>query len=246
MKNEISFSTLWKVFTKSWKIIVILVIAAMLVMGLVTNYVMDKKYSSSVTFYVINMATDSEYVTTSLMQVIEHLSNTYIEIIKSDRMLEPLCDILINEYSIEYTPDQIRSMMKASVPADTSTFSLKITNTDKNHAYVIAQLIANEAPVVIKSVISEKPTTEESENVEDTQSVVEMEKMRVLNNPKLDTSPDSPNLTANLILAALATAFAVYLICFIRYLTNTVVTSEEDVADIISKYPRLGSIPRWE
>ena len=170
MKNEISFAALWKVFAKSWKIILILVITAMLVMGLVTNYVMDKKYSSSVTFYVINVAHDTEYVTTSLMQVIEHLANDYIQIIGSDIMLEPLCDILVNEYSIEYTPDQIRSMIKTSVKSDSSTFTVKITNTDKNHAYVITQLIANEAPAVVKAFTSTNPTTdndeaEENENV---------------------------------------------------------------------------------
>jgi hypothetical protein len=45
------------------------------------------------------MATDSEYVTTSLMQVIEHLSNDYIQIIKSEVMLNPLCEHLKSEHN---------------------------------------------------------------------------------------------------------------------------------------------------
>ena len=238
---------LWRVFVNSLAKIIIFVIIAMLLMGLCTNFLMEERFSSAITFYVINVAPDSDYVTTSLMQVVEHLSNDYIQILGSEVMLSPLCQMLEEEYSIYYTPDQIKSMMKSSVTSDASTFTLRITNTDKNHAYIIAQIIANEAPKIIRTFTSVTPNIEgEDGSGYEVEPVMELEKVRVLNNPDIDTSPDSPNLSMNLILTGLATAFVVYLICFIRYFFNTVISTEEDIAELVTKYPVLGNIPRWE
>ena len=237
---------LWKVFVNSLAKIIIFALIAMLLMGLVTNYVLEEEFSSSVMFYVINISPENDYVTTSLMQVIEHLSNDYIQIIESEVMLSPLCEILINDYGIQYTPKEIRSMISSSVTTDASTFTLKITNTDKNHAYVIAQLIANEAPEIIRTFTSVTTVVVGDDNEEAIEPVMDLEKVRVLNNPTLDTEPDSPHLYVNLFLAGLGTAAVVYLICFIRFFFNTVISTEEDIADITDKYPLLGNIPRWE
>ena len=81
MKNEISLYSLWRVFVSSWKKILVFVIIAMLLMGLYTTFMVDEKFSSTATFYVINASPGSDYVTTSLMQVVEHLANDYIQII---------------------------------------------------------------------------------------------------------------------------------------------------------------------
>lgn len=244
MKNEINLSMLWKVFKKACLTMVVFVIVAMLVAGLVTNYLMVKKYSSSVTFYVINVSPDSDYVTTSLMQVIDHLSNDYIQIIKSEVLMVPLCEFLLNEYGIEYTPNEIRKMIDTSITSDSSTFSLKVTNPDVNHAYIIAQYIAYEAPGIIKEYTSFNDNIEYDEEGE--VQFQEIEKMRVLNNPKPATKHDSPSLMKNLLIAAVVTAALVYAIFLLRFMFNTVITTEEDIKDITKKYPVIGTIPRWE
>jgi capsular polysaccharide biosynthesis protein len=234
---------LWTVFKKAWISILVLVMVAMLVAGLVTNYLVVKKYSSSVTFYVINVSPDSEYITTSLTQVIGHLSNDYIQIIQSEVLMSPLCEFLMTEYNIEYTPNQIRKMISTSVNTDSSTFSLKVTNSDVNHAYIIAQYIAYEAPKIVKDYTSISSFIDSSEK-EDTSEHIE--KMRVLNNPKPDDKPDSPSLFKNLVISATLTAILVYAIFFLRSMFNTVITTEEDIKDITKKYPVIGTIPRWE
>lgn len=265
MKSEINVSMFWRVFARSWKKIVALVIVAMLLMGLYTNFLMNKKYSSSVTFYVINVSADYDYVTASLMTVIEHLSKDYIQIISSEMLMSPLSEILRNEYGIEYSPDQIKSMISTSVTADTSTFSLKVTNADPNHAYIIAQLIANEAPRVVKNFTDhsyveeeieeevQEPTVEGEEGTGEAQQpeVIEpkepkLEKIRVLNSPRLDGTPDSPNLISNMVVAGFVVAVVAYAAYFMKDLFNTVISTEEDIAEITVKYPILGSLPRWE
>ena len=251
MNNEISLSVLWKVFVKAWKAIVIFMLIAMLLMGVFTDLFISKKYSSSVAFYVINVAEENNYVTTSLMSVVEHLSNDYVQIIKSEKMLSPLSGQLKAEYDIEYTPDQLRQMMSTSVTANTSTFTLKITNTDKNHAYIIAKLIAEEAPDVIREFTSVNRIVEGVENEEEQveteiETEPEVEKVRVLNHPVVDRKADSPNLLVNVAVAGMLAAVAVYALYFIKSFLNTTITSEEDFADLTEKYPLLGNMPRWE
>lgn len=246
MNNEISLSKLWRVFVNSWKKILIVVLAAMLIMGLLTHFVINKKYSSSVSFYVINVAPDSDYVTTSLMQVVEHLANDYIQIIKSDRLLVPVSEQLKEEHGIDRTPEQIRAAISTSVTPDSSTFSLKISGTDKDEVFAIAQTISENAPKIVREFTSlGNIIVEDSEgNMQIAQE--EVEKIRVLNQPKLAKTHDSPSMMINISLAALAAAVVSYAVCFAMSFLKAVVTTEEDFAEISKKYPILGSIPRWD
>ena len=121
MNNEITFSTLWLVFKKSWIKIIIISLVAMLLMGLFTHYVIKKEYSSSITFYVINANTSADYTQSSLLAASAQLSNDYIRIIQSDEMLDALTADIKEEYGLEYTPNGIRKMISSNVEPESST-----------------------------------------------------------------------------------------------------------------------------
>lgn len=245
MNNEIGFSTIWKVFLNSWKKILIITLVAMLLMGLFTQFVIKKEYSSSATFYVINVSPDNNYVTTSLIEVIEHLSNDYIQIIKSDILLKPVSEALVRDHGLHYSPAQIKAMIGTAVTPETSIFSIKITNEDKDHAYLIAETIAKEAPRVIREFTSLGTAVQEDGKFEE-EEIVMLEKIRVLNEPKRPTTHESPNLVLNVLLAAIGAAGLSYVAFFMLSFFNTVISSEDDIKELTSKYPVLGSIPRWE
>jgi capsular polysaccharide biosynthesis protein len=90
MTNEISISLLLKVLKSAWWKILIFTVVIALIAAAVTSFVIPKKYSSSVTFYVNNTSSDYEYTTASLLEAAQLLANGYIEIIKSDVMLEKI------------------------------------------------------------------------------------------------------------------------------------------------------------
>ncbi|MBO5415438.1 MAG: hypothetical protein J6A83_02260 [Clostridia bacterium] len=240
MNKEISILTLWKVLKNSWKVIVIITLIVMLIAGLYTNYGIKKKYSSSVTFYVINTSSNSEYTTSALLQAIEQLSNDYIELILSDVIIEPLVEDLNEEHGWDYTPGQIRNMISASIISDTSMFKIRVTNTDKEHAYIIAQYINDNAPEKVKDVV--KPWLSDVDT-DKKDSVVEC--ITAINHPQLATSYDSPNLSKNVLIAGIASALLVYVIFLLKSFFNTVVKTEDDIKPITDKYPLIGRIPTW-
>ncbi len=245
MNNEITFSTLWLVFKKSWIKIIIISLAAMLLMGLFTHYVIKKEYSSSITFYVINANTSADYTQSSLLAASAQLSNDYIRIIQSDEMLDALTADIKEEYGLEYTPNGIRKMISSNVEPESSMFEVKITSENKEHAYIIAKYISENAPEVLQRVT--KPWMFEGNTAEElaAQEKDTVECVSIINYPHVALGHDSPSLAKNVILAGFVAAILTYGVCFLFGLFNTLVKNEDDIKEFTEKYPLIGIIPSW-
>lgn len=244
MNNEISLSMFWRVFKNSWLKIVIIALACALLMGLFTHYFIKKQYSSSISFYVINANTSAEYTQTSLIAANTQLANDYIEIIQSDAMMSDLVDAIKEECGVEYTPKQVRKMMEATVKGGSSVFEIKITNTNKDHAYAIAEYIAENAPEQLlkttKPWVFEKTEAELADEKKDATDCV-----NVINYPHLAVEHDSPSLLKNTAIAGIAGAVLTYAIFFLIVFFDTLVKNEEDIKEFTEKYPLIGIIPSW-
>lgn len=249
MNREISFATMWQVLKNGWKMILIITLVAMLIMGLITGLVLKKEYSSSIRFYVINVNTTQDFEQSALVTVKEQLSKEYIQIILSDVMINPLAEKLKTEYGLDYTPNQIKKMISASTLTDIGMFDIKISNNDKEHAYIIAKAMSEMAPAIVKNV--KKPwIAEMQEGSDNASSDIQEQKeyaecISVLNHPKKATTHDSPSLVTNVALAAMVAAIAAYAIYFVIALMDTVIKTEDDLKKIAKKYPIIGVIPSW-
>lgn len=244
MNNEISFSILWRVFKHSWIKIVIIALVFALSMGLFTHYFINKQYSSSVSFFVINANTNAEYTQTSLIAANTQLANDYIEVIRSDAMMDVLVEGIKEEHGIEYTDKQIRKMISSTVEEGSSVFDIKITNTNREHAYIIAKFIADNAPEVLlrttKPWVLEKTHDELVAEERDMTDCV-----NVINNPKLAVSHDSPSMIKNVAIAGIVGAFLAYVVCFLFIFFDTLIKNEEDIKEFTDKYALIGIIPTW-
>ena len=239
MNKEISLSTLWQVFKNTWKMILIITLVVMLVAGLYSNYGIKKKYSSSVTFYVINTSSNSEYTTSALLQATEQLSNDYIKLILSDLVIDPLVEDLNDEHGWSYSAPQIRSMISTSLVPDTSMFEIKVTSTDKDHSYIIAQYINDNAPAKVKDIV--KPWL----NGEGAADETITECITAINHPQIAKTYDSPNIKKNIMISGVVAALFVYIVALIKSFFDTIVKTEDDIKTITEKYPLIGRIPTW-
>ncbi len=232
MNNEISIATIWQMLKRTWKFILIVTLIAMLLTGLFTHFFIEKQYSSSVKFYVINTNEDQDFDQTALVSVKEQLAKEYIEIILSDVMIDPLIAELKAEHNISYTPSQIRGMISAPSVSEIGIFDIKVTSLNPEHSYIIAKLIADEAPSIVKAV--KKPGAKNT-----------LDCISVLNQPVKAARHSSPNLVKNVMLAGI---FAVAVMCVIFLLIalfDRIIKTEDDVKRITTKYPIIGSIPSW-
>ena len=80
---------------------------------------------------------------------------------------------------------------------------------------------------------------------EEIKRVIKAGGMSVIDEAKLPTHPNSPNILRNTVLGAVFGLVVVFLFFLIRELTNSVIRSEEDIEKAFP-IPVLGAIPQIE
>lgn len=152
MDSTISVSGLWQVLKQNWwKILTVTLIAVMLT-GVVTAFLIPKKYASSTEFYIVNINQNIEHFDSGTLSATEYLAPNYIAILKGDTMMQHLALTLKEKEGIELSPGQLRSMISTSTSGTQSTFTVTITDSNPSRAYIIAKHLTLEAPSIITRI----------------------------------------------------------------------------------------------
>ncbi len=241
MNKEISMSFCLAILKKAWLVMLAVVIVTSLLAGLFTEFFIQKKYSSSVTFYVIN-SSGADYTSSSVVAALEDLTANYMELIKTDKIVAPIAKKLAEEHGINYTPDEIKKMISTSAVNETAMIVLKVTHTDKDVAFKIADLFSSTAPALVTEIEKEE-LVNNGIDIETGKSVTEC--IKAVNYPRMAERHDSPSLFRNVLLTAIVSAIAVYAIYFVLALLDNTVKSEDEIKEHFGSYPLLASIPNW-
>ncbi len=135
-----------------------LIIAVTLIFGIVafvySETMMVPEYTSSVSMYVNNEKdTTMNKTLGSDITASQMLVDTYIVIIKSDTVLNEVCRVL-DEHGINgYTADTLRTAITASSVNETEIFNVTVRGTNPQHTYIIANVIADVSPSIIKDFV---------------------------------------------------------------------------------------------
>lgn len=162
MDSTISLLSLWQVFKQNWWKIMIVVLVVVLIVGAVTIYFIPKKYSSSTEFYIVNVDQNIDYTTSSTLTANQYLAQNYIAIIKGDKMMQHLSEVLRTDDNIDLTPDDLRKMIATTTGDTLATFTVTVTDTDPERAYAIANRLTLDAPGIVTTVA--KPGTDVNGN----------------------------------------------------------------------------------
>lgn len=241
MNKEISMGFCLAILRKALVVMLAVVILASVLAGLFTEFFIQKKYSSSVTFYVIN-SSGADYTSSAVVSALEDLTANYMELIKTDKIVAPIAKKLAEEHGIEYTPDQIKTMISTAAVNDTAMIMLKVKHTNPEVAFKIAELFSTEAPALVTEIEKEE-LLNNGIDLETGKTVTEC--IKAVNYPRMATTHDSPSLFRNVTLAAVLAAVAVYAIYFIIALLDNTVKSEDEIKEFFGDYPLLASIPNW-
>jgi capsular polysaccharide biosynthesis protein len=255
MTKEISFSFLLKVLKSAWwKILIFTVIIAVAVAAF-TEFLIPKKYESSVEFYILNTSTTSEYITTSLLESAEYLASDYVTIIDSDQMISVIATKLEAAGYKNVSHQSIRSMLSAATTTASSSFTVTATSTDRNVAYIVARAIQDDAPHIIRSITRPSYSTNLYQKIVDNKTgQVEYEKIDEsdlecvvpVRAPQIARTHSSPSLLIYTFLAAVVAALLSYVFFLLVKLSDTTIRSESAIKEMID-YPVtiIGSIPYW-
>ncbi len=220
MNTEITLKDLLDLFIRRLKWIAIITAFAVIVSVFVTLVLITPKYTTT-TSLVATSFTDRNNTNVSYNDLMasNYLVSTYIEVLKSDAVLEEVAE----ELGKEYSSSKIRSMIKAEGVGDTQVIKVSVEHTDPQAAMNIANAIAEVAP----DVIVEKAKA----------GAVE-----VIDYAKLPTSPSSPNLILNIIIGFMLGIILSYAGFFIYEALDTVIRDEDSLIKAFD-IPLLGTVP---
>ena len=270
MNKEISLKKLWKIFVEFWWKMLIVALVAAVAVSLYTVYFIPKKYAASTTFYIINSDAKSDHINASLLLATQQLANDYTGIILSDRFLTPLSESLEEEHDIEYSTHRLRNMISSSIAEDTSLLTIRVVNENPEHALLVGEYIAENAPGVIRDLTKRTIFVEDrvDDYVNELRGMAEnpafaskkatllgmadslinesvaVECLEVLDAPTKAVVHNPPSLVTNALLAGLAAAVVLYAVVAVIRLNSTRIETEEELKDL-SKYPIIGVIPNW-
>lgn len=207
MDDVLDLNYLFKVFKKHFVFIVLIAIIGGSAAFVVSNFLIEKKYTSEAMLYVENNQQASDTVNVNDITAAQKLVNTCQILFKSKTMLE---NIIIN-LDLPYTKSQLNSMITAQSVNSTEVMSLKVESSDPQEAQTIVNELVRLANIEFARVIK-------SGSIE------------VIDYGEVNTSPSYPNV--NLITAAglLIGAVLSYVIVFIKEMFDVVVKHDDDIA----------------
>ena len=213
-----------KLLIAYWRRLWLILLMAVIVAGAAWVYTVSfvtPMYRASTTLYVSNTKSQEgmESVSGGNLSTAQQLINTYIGILKSDRVLNQVAAELDNRY----TADELRSMMSASKQGETEIFAIYVVNADPEAAADIANAMADITCVEIVDLVKGSSA-------------------HILDVAKVPATQDSPDEKANILKGALIGAAAAIAYVTLIFLLDFRIKDESDLI-ALAEYPVIGQIP---
>ena len=222
-KFEIDVFQLVKVLWKRKFLIVLTAIIAGLAAFAYSSFVIKPQYTSTTRIYVVNRnQADKPGLTNQDLQAGAYLVKDYREIILSQDVLEKV----VADQKLPMDAKTLGRKVSVTVPADTRIVSISVRDGNPEEASRIANALREEAAQKIISVtrVSDVTTLEEARPA---------------------TSPSSPNIRRNTMIATIAGVGFVTIIVLLVELLDDRVKRPEDIEEVMH-ISLLGVIPNLE
>ena len=222
-KFEIDVFQLVKVLWKRKFLIVLTAIIAGLVAFAYSSFVIKPQYTSTTRIYVVNRnQADKPGLTNQDLQAGTYLVKDYREIILSQDVLEKV----VADQSLTIDAKTLGKKVSVTVPADTRIVSISVRDGKPEEASRIANALREVAAQKIISVtrVSDVTTLEEARPA---------------------TSPSSPNIRRNTMMATIAGIGFITVIVLLVELLDDRVKRPEDIEEVMH-LSLLGVIPNLE
>ena len=223
--RQINLMDMLKLYLKRWWIIAIAMIIGGIIAGTYTTLFVKPRYTAYGTLYtetsadVMNQIVDIEY---NNLLAKRELVMTYAEILSSNSFMQ----LVAEQSGLEYSADQVRSMISMSPKNETEILVIAVTSFDPTDSHIIAQKVLDMAPIFVSEII-------------------EGGSVKILDQPVFSSNPSSPNLIRNVEVGAiLGILFSLALILAIEFFDNKV--KDADTVAEMFKYPVLGEIPTMQ
>lgn len=218
-EQVISLSEIFEALKKRWIMIVAITLAATLISGFVSFFVIDPVYEASTKVFIGKEENDDAAYNSSDINMYQQLLQTYAQAIKTKDLAARAIDTL--SYDLE--PSTVISNLTVNPISSTQILEIKYKSKDPKEAKEVLKNVTDEFIVTAKDLVP-------NGNV------------RVIEEVELPENPVSPNKTMNIAIAfLLGLMVSVGLVFLIEYLDNTYKNKEQLEKEL--DIPVLGTIP---
>ncbi len=152
--EELNLKRLAEIIFKHISMIIAITLLSGILSFFYSETMIAPEYESSVTVYINNKKSeDRSQILTSDIAASQMLVNTYVVIIKSDTVLNQVAERLEQEGVYGYHANLMREKITASAVDNTEILEITVRDTDKKNTFMIANVIAEVAPDIIKDYI---------------------------------------------------------------------------------------------
>ncbi|HOB28288.1 MAG TPA: Wzz/FepE/Etk N-terminal domain-containing protein [Bacillota bacterium] len=221
MEQELELIELWQIFSKRWKMIILVTLLAALICAAVSLFLIKPQYVASSTLMVMKPV-EAEQILYQDIQVSRQLADTYQVVVHSRRVL----DKVTRSLNLPYTHEQMQEKVKVSSVQDTEIITIDVTDTDPYLAARMSNLIAQTF-------------------MQEVTEIMNIDNVSPIDEAAVPDNPVSPRVGLNIAVAmVLGFMVAVGLALLQHYLDQTLKTTEE-VENLLG-LTVLGTIPMME
>ena len=210
---EIDLLDLFSYFRRRIVLIIGAFLIGALIAGLVTQFLITPKYTATAKMYMVSSSSGST-VDLSDFNIGQSLSSDYVELVKT----RPIISQVIKELNLDYTYEQMLSMLQISVVTDTRILTMSVTSEDREEARDIANLLAEKAEIELPKLMDTREP-------------------HIAERAITPTHKSSPSLTRNTLLGALLAMLLVLAVLTVLYLMDDTIKTAEDVEKYFGALP---------
>lgn len=189
---------------KHWHICLVTVAVGIAAALFYSCIIVTPLYDSTAKLYVVNKSSDT--LNSSDFSISTYLTNDFSEIIVDHLVLDDVAEQLGNKYTFS----QLKSFLSVDVPQSTRIIAVTARTDDPQLSKTVVDTLSR----VAQASLAEK---------------IGLDRVTVISEGTLSTAPSVPNTSYNVGIA-FAMAFCIFcLIVFFIYITNTKISSSEDV-----------------
>ncbi|MBE6750796.1 MAG: hypothetical protein E7560_06505 [Ruminococcaceae bacterium] len=215
--KSVTLAEIVREIVKKWYIILSMVLVSVTITAIYTFLFVTPEYVSSAKLYVTKKETND--MSSSDFSISTLLVNDFSNIIKDRVVIEQVADALEDKYSYGY----IRNSVSINNPESTRIIEIAVSTPSAKDSKLIADTICD---------ISVEKITE----------LIDLDRIKIIRKGTLPSSPSTPNVGKNLILAFLIGLSVSFCVVCLNYALNNKIASSSDVEKYLN-LPVLGTVP---
>lgn len=223
MEETISLQEIFTLLKKRLSMILSIFFVVLGVTSLITFFVMDKQYSSSVQLIAKLPTTEGQNNNINDVNFNLQMINTYKDFINSNVVLDEVQETLANEVGFTGDTGQIKAMLSVEQNTNSQMFTIKATTDNPE----LAQITAN----TVSEVFQDKSV-----------DLLSIDKVSIMSKAPLNTNPVSPNTKLNLLIGAVLGLMLGAGLAFLLELLDKTVKDQRFIEEVVG-LPILGVVP---